>query len=120
MDGILTIKYKNKNIIPFECWDDIPSLLAYFLNALEDCLDSKMAEFFYPNQPLRIKLELKNQNIIFTFEEDTYKINKDLFLNSFLDVSKSYFNLIHYEFDRGLVSYEINKINKLYKLYNLL
>src|SRR5690625_4501196 len=37
LDGVLRIQYKNKDIIPLDCWDDIPTLLIYFLNALEEC-----------------------------------------------------------------------------------
>ncbi len=116
MDGILTIKYKNKEIIPFECWDDITSLLSYFLNALEECIYSKTSEFFYPEQPLNVKLDLEGKNIDFTFEENTYRINKELFFNSFLEISQLYFELIQNEFGLESYSYELSQINKLRNL----
>lgn len=119
MEGIFTIKYNYMPIIPIENWDYVPELIAYFLNALEECISERESEFSYPDQPINIKLKLDNQHIILAINNNTYKIEKNLFVKTFLKKTKMFFEIIRNEL--GILSYdeEIKQIDNLYKQYNL-
>lgn len=66
---------------------------------------------------MNIKLDLEGKNINFTFEENTYIINKELFFNSFLEISQLYFELLKNEFGLESYSHELSQINKLRNLF---
>lgn len=105
MEGTFTIKYKDKTIIPIENFDYIPELIVYFLNALEECIEHKKSEFYYPDQPLEIKIELNNN----------YIIEKKIFLEK----AKMFFEIIRNEIGILSYDYELKRIDSLYKIYDL-
>lgn len=119
MDGTFVITLNGKEIIPFEWWDDIPSLLAYFLNALEECLISKKAEFYYPDQPLLVQIELDEKDIILILEGFEYRLDKKIFLCAFLSKAKAFFEIIMNELNYLSYEYELTQIKKIYEGYNL-
>ena len=99
------MKYKDKTIIPIENFDYIPELIVYFLNALEECIEHKKSEFYYPDQPLEIKIELNNN----------YIIEKKIFLEK----AKMFFEIIRNEIGILSYDYELKRIDSLYKIYDL-
>lgn len=105
MEGTFTMKYKDKTIIPIENFDYIPELIVYFLNALEECIEHKKSEFYYPDQPLEIKIELNNN----------YIIEKKIFLEK----AKMFFEIIRNEIGILSYDYELKRIDSLYKIYDL-
>ena len=119
IEGIFIMKYKNKTIIPIENFDYVPELIVYFLNALEECIEQKESEFSYPDQPLEVRLELNDNYIILVVENNSYRIEKDLFLKIFLEKAKMFFEIIRYGIGVSSYGYELKKIDDLYKIYNL-
>lgn len=119
LDGVLRIQYKNKDIIPLDCWDDIPTLLIYFLNALEECAVNKTAEFYFPDQPLNIKMELQDNYINLIFEGIENKIDKILFLEEFLGISKLFFELLVKKLNYKSYENELLQIENIKSIFNL-
>lgn len=115
MEGTFTIKYKDKTIIPIENFDYIPELIVYFLNALEECIEHKKSEFYYPDQPLEIKIELNNNYINFVIADNNYIIEKKIFLEK----AKMFFEIIRNEIGILSYDYELKRIDSLYKIYDL-
>ncbi len=50
-----TSSYKEIGQLPI--FDDLPSLYGYYLNAMEEYLEEGIAAFYYPSQPIGVKLE---------------------------------------------------------------
>lgn len=119
MEGTFTMKYKDKTIIPIENFDYIPELIVYFLNALEECIEHKKSEFYYPDQPLEIKIELNNNYINFVIADNNYIIEKKIFLKIFLEKAKMFFEIIRNEIGILSYDYELKRIDSLYKIYDL-
>lgn len=119
LDGVLRIKYKNKDIIPLDCYDDISTLLIYFLNALEECAMNKTAEFYFPDQPLNVKIKLEENFVILTFEESEYKLDKNLFLKEFLNISKLFFELVVNKLNYKSYENELIRIENIHKIFNI-
>lgn len=114
--GSISIKLKDKQIIKKEYYDDIYLVIVYFLNSIEEYINSSYSEFYYPESPINIKFQSKRDYLEFTFDKSSYKIiDEKLFFDIFLDKLRKFFEILVY--DLNLTSYlvEINKIDKIQK-----
>lgn len=116
LDGGLSIKKYNKEILGVRYWDYLPELWAYILNVIEEYLEEGIGKCYFPDQPVRIQLkQLKNKKIQFLFDNDDHvlEFEQKMLLGIFLNRAEVFFNVLVKELDLTRYSYQIEKIQKL-------
>lgn len=116
LDGGLSIKKYNKEILGVRYWDYIPDLWAYILNVIEEYLEEGIGKCYFPDQPVRIQLkQLKNKKIQFLFDNDDHvlEFEQKMLLGIFLNRAEVFFYVLVKELDLTGYSYQIEKIQKL-------
>ncbi|TKI70741.1 hypothetical protein FC756_06495 [Lysinibacillus mangiferihumi] len=116
LDGGLSIKKYNKEILGVRYWDYLPELWAYILNVIEEYLEEGIGKCYFPDQPVRIQLkQLKNKKIQFLFDNDDHvlEFEQKMLLGIFLNRAEVFFNVLVKELDLTGYSYQIEKIQKL-------
>lgn len=116
LDGGLSIKKYNKEILGVRYWDYIPELWAYILNVIEEYLEEGIGKCYFPDQPVRIQLkQLKNKKIQFLFDKDDHvlEFEQKMLLGIFLNRAEVFFYVLVKELDLTGYSYQIEKIQKL-------
>ncbi|MDP6707401.1 MAG: hypothetical protein QF893_13740 [Alphaproteobacteria bacterium] len=58
IEGSIEVKIGRTAVLSKDVWDDVNYLWPYIGNAIEDVCQGKDAEFYYPDQPIRVKLRL--------------------------------------------------------------
>lgn len=116
LDGGLSIKKYNKEILGVRYQDYLPELWAYILNVIEEYLEEGIGKCYFPDQPVRIQLkQLKNKKIQFLFDNDDHvlEFEQKMLLGIFLNRAEVFFNVLVKELDLTGYSYQIEKIQKL-------
>ncbi|MNW44673.1 hypothetical protein D3C74_219120 [compost metagenome] len=123
VEGALTIKYENLEILDFELWDLIGSLWAYLLNAVEELLEHGKGECYYPDQPIKLELTSVGNGflhlVIGEGKYGSYKIPKDTFLNTFLNEAEHFFGRFNEYFTSGHFNFHVAQIVKLKSKLNI-
>lgn len=116
LDGGIIINYQYKSLTDETYWDDLPTLLAYMLNLVEDYINSGEASFYYPDQPLKVMLENQGKLARFSIEEKSILIDDKLLINSILDNSQKFFYNIVNELGLNKYQFELDQIKSIRKL----
>lgn len=106
---IFKVGYKEVGGIPI--FDDLATLYAYYVNAIEELLDEEVANFYYPSQSIEVRLE-KNTNgkTKISIDNQELLVSTDLLLNMILSNSESFFNILVNELGLKKYVYELKQI----------
>lgn len=116
LDGGLSIKRYNKEILGVRYWDYLPELWGYIVNVIEDYIEEGIGKCYFPDQPVKIQLkQLKNKKIQFLFDNDDHvlEFEQKMLLGIFLNRAEVFFTVLVKELDFTRYSYEIERIQKL-------
>jgi len=92
IEGVLYLSYNNQTIMDFTYYDLIDHLWAYFLNMIEEYLETQKSEMSFPDQPLPMSMEnLSNDYILFSINFVQWKLPKYEFFNALLHGAKDFF-----------------------------
>lgn len=118
INGAITIEYYNKFIMDFGLWDLVDQLWSYFIQLVEDVIQTGYGITYFPDQPVKIKMQVVSKDLLlFTLDEG--KIIRELlpmqeFLNALLKSAENFFNSLMGYFERKIdFSYELKKIKRL-------
>lgn len=81
------------------------------MNAIEEFLDEEVANFYYPSQPIEVRLE-KNTNgkTKISIDNQELLVSTDLLLNMILSNSESFFKILVNELGLKKYVYELKQI----------
>lgn len=114
LDGSLIFNEGNKEIGGIPLFDDLASLYAYYLNAVEEFMTEEVVDFYYPSQPIEVRLQKVNGNKTkISVDSQSLVIDTELLLNSILSNSESFFKLLVNELKLGKYAYEIKQIENI-------
>ena len=114
LDGGLSIKQYNKEILGFQYWDDLPTLWSYILNVIEEYLENGIGKAYFPSQPIKIQLKLlQNKKIHFLIGDHALEFEQKMLLGIILNRAEFFFNILVKELNLTKYNYEIEQIKKL-------
>jgi hypothetical protein len=92
IEGAIYLTYNKKIIMNFTHYDLIDQLWEYLLNLIEEFLENKKAEMYFPDQPLPISMEhISDQYLLFSINFVPYKLPRHEFLLVLLLGAKNFF-----------------------------
>lgn len=118
LEGVLYLEYNDSVLIDFTYWDIIDQLWAYFLNLIEDYIQSEQAETYFPDQPIKLKLsKISKTLVLFSIESQDIihlTLPKQEFFKSILEAAEVFFATLQDCFKcDSCYSKELGKIDKL-------
>ncbi|WP_342558984.1 hypothetical protein [Metasolibacillus sp. FSL K6-0083] len=117
IEGSLTFTMWNKEIGGIPLFDDLASLYAYYLNAIEEFMAEGVARFYYPSQPIEVCLEEgKNGNTKISIDNQNLNMNTNQLLNLILASAASFFELLVKELNLDKYEYEVKQIEHIKEL----
>jgi hypothetical protein len=115
-NGAIVIKYFDQILMDLSLWDLVDQLWCYLIRVIEDVLQYGKGETFFPDQPVKIEINMISQDSIL-FSLDGGRILKTIlpkaeFFNALLDGAEDFFTKITTYFSGSInYEYEINKIH---------
>lgn len=98
-------------------FDDLPTLYAYYLNAIEDYIDSGTAQFYYPSQPIKVKMEnVKQGCICLSIGSEKLVLIEVELMKKILILAEDFFETLVEELDLRKYKYEMDQIGKIKNL----
>ncbi len=62
------------------------------MNAIEEYMEHGVANFYYPSQPIEVRIEKQNaRQAKINIDEDSLVVNEQIFLESFINNSQNFF-----------------------------
>lgn len=118
IEGVIYFEYNGSVLMDFTYWDIIDQLWAYLINLIEDYIENKNAEVYFPDQPIKLKIKAINKRLVLFSIESNNSIQltlpKEELFNSILESGEVFFTKIQDYFKGGLdYSNELEKINNL-------
>ncbi len=115
IDGYICLKYQEQILLNAVQWDVIDDLWAYILNLIEDTLDHKYAETYFPDQPLLMSFTDQKDHINFELYGGKKKwiLPKKQFFNELLDAAEIFFKQMKIYFPQNDYDVELDQIKKL-------
>ena len=118
LDGAISMKYYNENLMDFRLWDLIDQLWAYILNVITEFMEKGEGRTYFPDQPVELMLrKVSNHSLLFTIVgSKTIKVvlPTDDFLIALLDGAEQFFNCMNDTFSYNCdYSNELNEIKKM-------
>lgn len=114
LDGSVIFNVGNKEIGGIPLFDDLASLYAYYLNAVEEFMTEEVVNFYYPSQPIEVRLEkVSSDETKISIDDKNLVVSTDLLLNSILSNSESFFKLLVNELKLGKYQYEVKQIENI-------
>ena len=104
IDGGVIIQINYQEITLIEQWDDLPTLWSYYLNVIEEYLENGEGEYYFPSQPIQIKLSSASKGKIrFSVDKRTIEFTSTHFFTSMIQQAETFFEMIVN--DLGLLKY---------------
>ncbi|KIO57074.1 hypothetical protein B4143_0508 [Bacillus subtilis] len=97
-------------------WDLVDQLWAYFLNLIEEAIETGKSETYFPDQPLLLKMKsISNDMLLFEIDQKQKVLLPKLdFFESLLKNAKSFFETMNFVLEENCdYEYELNKIDEL-------
>ena len=114
IEGSVIFKVGGKEIGGIPLFDDLASLYAYYLNAIEEFLVEEIANFYYPSQPIEVRMEKASEgNTKISIDNQSLVVSTDLLLRLILSSSESFFKLLVNELDLNKYQYEVKQIERI-------
>lgn len=116
-EGVIFIEYNDVILMDFTLYDYIVPLWAYFVNLLEDLIDSNYAQTYFPDQPIKIEvLDLLSGYVKLSIEINEKKdwiLPKRDFYQELIKGAMSFFELLLQYTGDNRYLYEIERIKKI-------
>jgi hypothetical protein len=115
IDGYLFLKYQDSTLLSAAQWDLIDDLWAYILNLIEEMLERRYAECYFPDQPLLMSLTDQKNFVIFALYGGKKKwlLPRQEFLNALLDAAEHFFKQMKVYFPQNQYNVELKQIEQL-------
>lgn len=114
IEGSIIFNVGGKEIGGILLFDDLVSLYAYYLNAIEEFMVEEIANFYYPSQPIEVRLEKGNGGKIkISIDGQSLVVSTDLLFSLILSSSESFFKLLVNELNLEKYQYEIKQIEHI-------
>lgn len=109
INSMIEIIYYGEKILGEKEWDLVDQLWSYFIDAFIQLERRGYAEFYFPDQPLEVKMTEKNgKNLILEIGNKKKCLPKEIFIQKMLEEAKHFFSILQYQSD-------IEKIDALLK-----
>ncbi|SHH88420.1 hypothetical protein SAMN05421807_11728 [Virgibacillus chiguensis] len=116
LEGGLIFRTNGKEIGSISMYDDLPSLYAYYLNAVEEYLDSGEAGFYYPSQPIEVVITkdigLKSK---VTIDANPLIVMEKELLQALIYSSQCFFEVLFYDLKLRAYKQELLQIETMKK-----
>ena len=123
LEGAIYLTYKNQILIDFCHYDMVDQLWAYFMNMIEEFLETKNSEMSFPDQPTPISMDyISDDYILFAIGFTQWKLPKYEFFKALLLGAKDFFEkmiLILEEKDKSY-QFQLKRIKLLEQKINTL
>ncbi|WP_338765172.1 hypothetical protein WAF17_01105 [Bernardetia sp. ABR2-2B] len=121
IEGAISIKQGNTELIGLKEWGLIDQTLSYFLSALCEITFEKQSEveFLFPDQPLKINLKSKEGYIILMTEKNKITVSLMPFVSEITEQSLLFFEKLNLSLNTQRYNEEIMMIKKLRDFYQL-
>jgi len=123
IEGVIHLTYNNQVIMDFTYYDLIDHLWAYFLNMIEEFLQTRKSSMSFPDQPLPMSMEnISDNEILFSINYIQWKLPKNEFFSALLSGAKDFFEkmILLLEEDKDSHLFQLQKVKKLeLKINNL-
>jgi hypothetical protein len=108
IEGVIFAEYNGIVIMDFTYWDIIDQLWAYIISSIQDYIQNGESEFYFPDQPIRVKMKKINSNLLLFSIESKKSIkltlsSEELF-QTLLESGKEFFTNLQDCFD-GILDY---------------
>lgn len=118
IEGGITLKINNVELINLEMWDYVDQLWAYFSTGLNEISQDKTFETNFPDQPIKVIFKPIRENILITVKchsEMKAMINKKEFIDSLSNHALAFFKKLSgiKGVDKNNYEYEISLLKKM-------
>ena len=117
LDGAITIYYQGHYIIDFALWDEVDTLWAYLMNAIEELLKNGKSHTYFPDQPIRIDLRVEGKGMIRLVigkgEHGDYLLPREILLNSLINGAEHCFLMIKKLLKTDNNDYHLEQIKRI-------
>ena len=99
IDGMIEIIYYGEKILGENEWDLVDQLWAYFIDAFIQLKRQGYAEFYFPDQPLKVKMTDKNGKYLILEVGDKKKcLPQGIFIQEMAEEAKHFFSILNYQY----------------------
>ncbi|MGQ8923979.1 hypothetical protein ACUUYQ_19385 [Bacillus halotolerans] len=116
LSGAIILKYGEQDLLDVTMWDLVDQLWAYFLNLIEEAIETGESETYFPDQPLLLKMKsISNDMLLFQIgQQQKVLLPKLDFFESLLKNARSFFETMNFVLEENCdYEYELNKIDEL-------
>lgn len=116
LSGAIILKYGEQDLLDVTMWDLVDQLWAYFLNLIEEAIETGKSETYFPDQPLLLKMKsISNDMLLFVIDQKQKALLPKLdFFESLLKNARSFFEIMNFVLEENCdYEYELNKIDEL-------
>ncbi|MEW4060597.1 hypothetical protein Q0N99_15090 [Bacillus siamensis] len=116
LSGAIILKYGEQDLLDVTMWDLVDQLWAYFLNLIEEAIETGKSETYFPDQPLLLKMKsISNDMLLFEIDQKQKVLLPKLdFFESLLKNARSFFETMISVLEENCdYEYELNKIDEL-------
>ncbi len=116
LEGSVIFSSNNKEIGQIPLFDDLPTIYSYYLNAIEEYMEHGVANFYYPSQPIEVRIEKQNaRQAKINIDEDSLVVNEQIFLESFINNSQNFFGILANQLKLKNYQHELAQIENIKK-----
>lgn len=116
LEGAIYLTYNNRVIIDFCYYDIIDQLWGYFLNMIEEFLETQKSEMSFPDQPTPIEMKnISQHNLLFSIGLAKWDFPKYEFFDALLTGAKDFFEklMLAMEEEKDFCIFHLKKIQQL-------
>lgn len=118
IDGTIIIEYYDHLIMDFSLWDLVDQLWCYFIQLLEEVLQTGYGMTYFPEQPIKMEMKVVSNDLLLFSLDEGRKIRELLpmqeFMTAILKGAENFYSSFTSYFDRKIdFSYELNKIHDI-------
>lgn len=123
IDGAIIIKYNNHTLMDFTLWDLVDQLWSYFVELIENVIQTGYGVAYFPDQPVKIEMKVVGNNLLL-FSLDEGRIISEIlpmqeFISALLISAKNFFSMFMVYFGNEVdYSYDLNRINSIQEQLN--
>lgn len=99
ISGMIEIIYYGEQIIGENEWDLVDQLWLYFIDAFIQLEKQEYVEFYFPDQPLKVKMTDKNgEYLIFEVGNKRKCFPKKIFIQEMTEEAKKFFSILNRDY----------------------
>lgn len=118
LDGAISMKYNDEELMGFRLWDLVDQLWAYLLNIIQEYIQEGKGKTYFPDQPVELMLQQVSDQLLMFSVNGSKSIEKvlpkDELLLALLDGAEQFFTCMSVTFNSNCdYSNELQEIKKL-------